>query len=203
MLSERELRRALRRVPLIGADGPFHRFVDLWLVHQSLAGGSGTEVLAGLGAKMLGGRFTPRGAFETLYVATTAETARIEAESRITASGVVRAPSKPYVHFMVRGRLQKVLDLTDAFVLETLKTTANEVTAPWVMDQAQGREARTQVLGRLVHAAGRIEAILFPSSKDRPDGRCLAVLPDRLKKGSSLEIVDETGLVKERLSYYS
>lgn len=27
---------------------------------------------------MIGGRFTPRGAFETLYVATSAETARIE-----------------------------------------------------------------------------------------------------------------------------
>jgi len=65
-----------------------------------------------------------------LYVATTAEPARIEAESRITAPGVVRAPSKPYVHFTVRGRLQKVLDLTDARVLETLKTTADEMTAP-------------------------------------------------------------------------
>jgi hypothetical protein len=93
VLSEAELRRALRRVPLIGAEGPFHRFVDLWFVHQNLAGGKKTEVLAGLGAKMFGGRFTPRGTFETLYVATTAATARIEAESRITASGVVDAPS--------------------------------------------------------------------------------------------------------------
>lgn len=88
MLSEDELKRVLRRVPLIGADGPFHRFVDLWFVHQNLAGGRKTEVLAGLGAKMLGGRFTPRGTFETLYVATSAETVgpggrqRTEAEFR-------------------------------------------------------------------------------------------------------------------------
>ena len=75
MLSEDELKRALRRVPLIGADGPFHRFVDLWFVRQNLAGGKKTEVLAGLGAKMIGGRFTPRGTLETLYVATTAATA--------------------------------------------------------------------------------------------------------------------------------
>ena len=135
MLSEAELKRALRRVALIGADGPFHRFVDLWFVHQNLAGGKKTEVLAGLGAKMLGGRFTPRGTFETLYVATTAATARIEAESRITASGVVDAPSKPYVHFVVRGRLQKVLDLTDAGVLATLKTTEDEMTGPWILGQ--------------------------------------------------------------------
>lgn len=199
MLSEDELKRALRRVPLIGAEGPFHRFVDLWFVHQNLAGGKKTEVLAGLGAKMLGGRFTPRGTFETLYVATTAATARIEAESRITASGVVDAPSQPYVHFVVRGRLQKVLDLTDAGVLATLKTTEEEMIGPWILGQVQGGEAPTQILGRVVHAVRRIEAIRFPWSKDRPDGRCLAILPDRLKKGSSLEIVDETGLVKERL----
>jgi RES domain-containing protein len=200
VLSEDELKRALRRVPLIGADGPFHRFVDLWFVHQNLAGGRKTEVLAGLGAKMLGGRFTPRGTFETLYVATTAATARIEAESRITASGVVDAPSKPYVHFVVRGRLQKVLDLTDTAVLATLKTTEDEMTGPWIMGQVLGDEAPpTQILGRVAHAIGRIEAILFPSSKDKPDGRCLAVLPDRVKRGSWLEIVDETGLVEERL----
>ena len=199
MLSEDELRRALRRVPLIGTDGPFHLFVDLWFVHQNLAGGRKTEVLAGLGAKMFGGRFTPRGTFETLYVATTAATARIEAESRITASGVVDAPTKPYVHFVIRGQLQMVLDLNDPSVLQMLKTTVEEIAAPWVMDQAQGKEARMQVLGRVVHDVRRIEAILFPSSKDRPEGRCLAVLPDRLKRGSSLEIVDETGLVKERL----
>jgi hypothetical protein len=95
VLSEDELRRALRRAPLIDADGPFHRFVDLWFVHQNLAGGKKMEVLAGLGARMPGGRFNPRGTFETLYVATTAAIARIEAESQITASGVVDAPSKP------------------------------------------------------------------------------------------------------------
>jgi RES domain-containing protein len=199
VLSEDELKRALRRVPLIGADGPFHRFVDLWFVHQNLAGGRKTEVLAGLGAKMIGGRFTPRGAFETLYVATSAETARIEAESRITASGVVGSPTKPYVHFVIRGQLQMILDLNDPSVLQALKTTVEEIVAPWVMDQTHGREARTQVLGRVVHTIRKIEAILFPSSKDRPEGRCLAVLPDRLKRGSSLEIEDETGLVKERL----
>ena len=199
MLSEDELRRALRRVPLIGADGPFHRFVDLWFVHQNLVGGKKTEVLAGLGAKMLGGRFTPRGAFETLYVATSAETARIEAESRITVSGVIGSPTEPYVHFVIRGQLQMILDLNDPSVLQALKTTVEEIVAPWVMDQAQGKEARTQVLGRVAHTVRRIEAILFPSSKDRPEGRCLAVLPDRLKRGSYLEIVDETGLVKERL----
>ena len=199
MLPEPELIRFLKRVRLIRADGPFHRFADLRFVHQQLSVGRGTEVLRGLGAKMNGGRFTPRDAFETLYVATTAETARIEAESWLTASGVIGVPARPYVHFLVRGRLQSVLDLTDGSVLRALGTTVEEMCAPWVMQQMRGIEAATQLLGRMVHAARRIEGILFVSSKDRPHGRCLAILPDRLKKGSALEVADDTGLVREKL----
>jgi RES domain-containing protein len=168
-------------------------------VHRRLAARRATEVLRGLGAKMNGGRFTLRDAFETLYVATTAETARIEAESRLTAAGTISVPTKPYVHFVVRGRLQRVLDLTSDSVLRALETTADEIFAPWVIKQAQGREAMTQLLGRMVHAAATIEAILFASSKHRPDGRCLAILPDRLRRGSALEIVDDTGLVREHI----
>jgi hypothetical protein len=51
----------------------------------------------------------------------------------------------------------------------------------------------------MVHAAATIEAILFASCKHRPDGRCLAILPDRLRRGSALEIVDDTGLVREHI----
>jgi RES domain-containing protein len=199
VIPERELARVLKRVRLVRVDGPFHRFADLWFVHQRLAARRETEFLSGLGAKMNGGRFTPRGAFETLYVATTAETARIEAESRLTVSGVISSPTKPYVHFMVSGRLQRVLDLTDDSVLRALQTTTDQISTPWVMEQVQGREALTQLLGRTVHAAARIEAILFASSKDRPYGRCLAIFPDRLRRGSELEIVDDTGLVRDKL----
>ena len=199
MLAERELARVLKGVRLIRVKGPFHRFADLWFVHQQLSAGRGTEMLRGLGAKINGGRFTPRGAFETLYVAATAETARIEGESRITASGVISAPTKPYVHFVVTGRLHRVLDLTDHSVLRALGTTADELCASWVMQQMRGEEAATQLLGRMAHAALRIEGILYVSSKDRPDGRCLAILPDRLKRGSALEIMDDTGLVREKL----
>jgi len=168
-------------------------------VHRRLAQGGQSEFLAGLGAKLVGGRFTPRGAFETLYVATTAETARIEAEARITASGVSRAPSQPYVHFVVRGRMKRVLDLTNPLIIRALETTLEELAAPWVPAQASGGESATQTLGRAVHATRLHEAILFSSVMHKRRGRCLAIFPDRLRKGSSLQIVDETGLVRERL----
>jgi RES domain-containing protein len=196
---EWELAGILHSLRLIRVDGPFHRFADLGFVHRQLSAGQGTAILRGLGAKLHGGRFTPRDAFETLYVATSAETARIEAESRITGSGVIDAPARPFVHFLLSGRLQGVLDLSDHSVLRVLETTVEEMAAPWVMRQMQGREAVTQTLGRIAHAALRIEGILFVSSKDRPNGRCLAIFPDRLRKGSALEIADDTGLVKEKL----
>ena len=199
MLPQRELARVLKGIRPHPSGWAIPSFADLWFVYQQLYAGQGTEVLRGLGAKMSGGRFTPRNAFETLYVATTAETARIEAESRVTTSGVISATSRPYVHFLVTGRLQRVLDLTDDAMLRALGTTTEEMCAPWVMQQMRGREAATQLLGRMVHATLRIEGILFASSKDRPDGRCLAIMPDRLKKGSALEIADDTGLVKEKL----
>jgi hypothetical protein len=42
-----------------------------------------------------------------------------------------------------------------------LKTTEDEMTGPWILGQVQGDEAPTQILGRVVHAVRKIEAILF------------------------------------------
>jgi RES domain-containing protein len=113
MLSERKLRRVLERLPLITLEGPFHRFADFWFVHHRLVTGETTDLLKGLGARMFGGRFTPPEKFETLYVATTAEAARLEAEFILTGSGVVSSPAKPYAHFTISGLVNAILDLTD------------------------------------------------------------------------------------------
>jgi RES domain-containing protein len=201
MIAEAERRRVLERVPLVAMASPFHRFVEFGFVYDQLASGREPDVLAGLGARSAGGRFTPPHLFETLYVATTAGTAQIEAEFPLVGSGVVTAlrPSKPYVHFGIDGQLHKVLDLTAPRVMQSLGLTIKEIHAPWRSLQAAGREAPTQTLGRLVYGAGHIEAILYPSSKDIPDGFCLAIFPDRLRSPSWLEISDETGRLRGRL----
>ena len=201
MIVEAECRRVLERVPLVAMAGPFHRFVEFGFVYDQLASGKEPDVLAGLGARSAGGRFTPPHLFETLYVATTAGTAQIEAEFPLVGSGVVTAlrPSKPYVHFGIDGQLHKVLDLTDQLVMASLGLVVSDIHGPWRLFQAERREAPTQTLGRLVHDAGHIEAILYPSSKDIPDGFCLAIFPDRLRSPSWLEISDETGRLRGRL----
>ncbi len=104
MLSEKRLRIALKTVPLISLDGPFHRFADFWFVNERLARGEGSGVLEGIGARMWGGRFTPPGIFETLYVSLSAETARIEAESATLGPGIVGVPARPFVHFVINGK---------------------------------------------------------------------------------------------------
>ena len=201
MLAEPECRQILRRVPLVAVSGPFHRLAECSFVYDQLVAGKRPGILAGLGARSVGGRFTPPHHFETLYVATTAGTAQIEAWYPMVGSGVVAPlrPSKPYIHLGIDGQLQRVLDLTDPPVMALLELTVNEIHAPWRLLQAEGREAPTQTLGRLVHDDGHIEAILFTSSKDIPDGRCLAIFPDRLESPSWLEISDETGRLRERL----
>ena len=185
-----------------GGDGrPLPQVRRVRFVYDQLVSGRKPDILAGLGARSAGGRFTPPHLFETLYVATTAGTAQIEAEFRLVGSGIVTAllPSKPYVHFGIDGQLHKVLDLTDQLVMVSLGLTVSNIHGPWGVLQAEGREAPSQTLGRLVHDAGHIEALLFPSSKDTPDGLCLAIFPDRLGPPSWLEISDETGRLRERL----
>jgi hypothetical protein len=149
---------------------------------------------------MFGGRFTPPDKFETLYVAVTPETARIEAESILTGSGIVGSIAKPFVHFMINGLVEGILDLGHAAVQKSLGTTRAELTSAWRTVQARGHEAPTQMLGRVAHGSGSIQALLYQSSKDAPRGRCLAIFPDRLVTPSWLQIIDESGrLTSERL----
>jgi RES domain-containing protein len=196
MLSERKLARALIHAKLIPLTGPFHRFADFWFVSSRLAAGQASGVLEGLGARMYGGRFTPRDRFETLYLAMSPETARIEAESIAIGFGVGGASARPYVHFTINGLLAEVLDLTEPSIQAAIGTDAAELAAPWRMLQARGKEAPSQRLGRAVYRFGRIDALLYRSTKDPVSGRCLAVFPDRVTHPSWLEIVDDTGRLK-------
>jgi RES domain-containing protein len=202
MLSERELQKVVQRLPLITLEGPFHRFADFWFVHQRIVSGEAPDLLRGLGARMFGGRFTSPGKFETVYVATAPETARIEAESILTGSGIVRSLAKPYVHFTINGLVEGILDLGDVTVQKSLGTTRAELSSSWRTLQARGHEAPTQMLGRVAHGSRRVQAIPYRSSKNAPEGQCLAILPDRLVTPSWLQILDDSGqLTSERLPH--
>ncbi len=94
---------------------------------------------------LYGGRFTPKGAFETIYLAEDPVTAMAE------VSGVLYSPEfpmpqtvqPPWVFVTVEGILVRVLDLTVTEVQSALVTNPQELTGAWRHIQAVEGEAPT------------------------------------------------------------
>jgi RES domain-containing protein len=194
MHPEPALRTALATVVLMPLSGPFHRVTDLRYRLDALRAQGRLGALDAIGSRLLGGRFNGKGRFEVLYLGCDALTAQMEADAILGRRG------SPNVHVGVEGRLTSVLDLTNEEIKRALGTSVDELTAEWRLTQARGREAPTQVLGRLARASGRIEALYYVSAAHPPDGRCLAVFPDRVAAPSELTVADDHGLLApERL----
>ena len=202
MLLEHELGIVLSRIQPVPSYGPYSRCVGY---HHLLA--APTPVVArpkplwGMGAAAYGGRFTPKGTFEAVYLAEDSITSLAE------VALIFRHPQAPpstfstplWVHIVVEGILQSVLDLTRPDVLSQLGTTQQEITGEWRSIQAAGAEAPTQMVGRVCYQTGRFDGIRFPSSKNPPTGVCLAVFPDRLTPPAFLEVYDPHGNLAQRL----
>jgi hypothetical protein len=99
----------------------------------------------------------------------------------------------------VEAFLHRILDLTVSDVRSALGTNRQELTGAWRHIQATGREAPPQTLGRICHQSGRFEAIRFPSSKNAPDGVCIAVFTERLRSSSWVKVFDPEGRLAQRL----
>ena len=202
MHDEQALRAALASVPLIEKSGAFHRVVKLEYLLDQLRKNRRLDILEAIGSLRIGGRFNPKGHYEVLYLACDWLTAELEAGAILHPSDASRAgrQGSPIVRGGIEGHVTRVLDLTSTEVQEALGTHEAELTAPWQMIQALGREAPTQRLGRVAWQSGRIEGLLYLSAKNRPDGQCLAVFPDRLIVPSALVVSDDSGrLAPERL----
>lgn len=81
MLSSARLREVLRTVPATPVDGPWVRAVDARFLMAAPPGeppGDRPNPLWGGGSRLHGGRFTPRGSFDTIYLASDLETAARE-----------------------------------------------------------------------------------------------------------------------------
>ena len=98
----------------------------------------------------------------------------------------------------VRGILLSALNLVDPSIVMQLGTTHQELTGEWRYT-ATGGEAPTQLLGRVSSDLGRFDAIRYPSSKNPPNGVCVAVFPDRLKSPAFIEVYDPYGNLAQRL----
>ncbi|MGV3663228.1 MAG: RES family NAD+ phosphorylase [Prosthecobacter sp.] len=188
---------ALKSAPVIPVAETCHRMVAL----SAYEAAHPKKLLYDLGPKLSasGQRFSPPGDHAGLYVALERVTAGAEHTGSVAewnASGGVAV-----VVFKFEVKLTRVLDLTDPAVLALLGITSTEVQGPWEGHRALfGKDPLTWELGRAAHASGRFDGLLFPSTKNMPDGRCLLIFTERLVKGmSEVVLFSDDGSVRERV----
>jgi RES domain-containing protein len=147
------------------------------------------DLLTGLGSKSVGARWNPPRSFPAVYVSLDPHTALDEVLAHFRHYGFPIESAMPRVTVAVRVEIARVLNLNDGATRSALRVSAHRMLRePWREEQAAGREALTQALGRLAHELGW-EALVVPSAA-RSGGLNLILFPDNLVRGSTLEIVN-------------
>jgi filamentous hemagglutinin len=147
------------------------------------------DLLTGLGSRSAGARWNPPRSFAAVYASLDPHTALDEVLAHFRHYGIPIESAMPRVTISVRVQLGRVLDLTDGPTRSVLRVSARRMLdEPWREEQAAGREALTQAIGRLAHELGW-EGLLVPSAARR-GGANLILFPDNLGRGSTLEIVN-------------
>ena len=189
---------ALGAVKLASARGPWSRAVGYRHLLAPPTGLRGpAQPLWGGAAKLVGARFTPKGSFESIYLASDPITAFVEVSALLLLpGGPVPVRSAPWVIVSVDGMMNDLLDLTDLATLAALGTSEQEMTGPWV----KAPDPRTQALGRAAYRSGRIAGIKYRSAK-HTGGLNLVVFPDRISisAGNYLEVYDPHGNLAQRI----
>ena len=102
--------------------------------------------LSAVGSIRVGGRYNPKGLFEALYLAETAQSALSEVAFGITSGGkFINTPHSPYIVLSITFFLQKVLQLEGQ--LTRLGLFPEQLALPWRPIQQSGGLALTQALG--------------------------------------------------------
>jgi RES domain-containing protein len=205
VLPESELCKALLDVPTLPEVGIWSRVVGYHLLQGPPPGSVGPPQPLWPGGSARGGaRFTAKGSFGSIYLASDPVTALKEVAALLTGIETFRTP--PWVVFTVEGFLERVLDLTDPTVQRRLGTSLAELTGDWrysqdVHERGDGPLPSTQLLGKVAHETGEIVAMRFHSAKNIGEGVGWVVFEDRLVAGkaSFLEVCDPHGLIQQRL----
>jgi filamentous hemagglutinin len=147
------------------------------------------DLLTGVGSRSAGARWNPPRSFSAVYASLDPHTALDEVLAHFRHYGIPVESAMPRVTVSVRVQLGRVLDLTDGPTRSVLRVSARRMLdEPWREEQAAGREALTQAIGRLARELGW-EGLLVPSAARR-GGANLILFPDNLDRGSTLEIVN-------------
>jgi RES domain-containing protein len=131
--------------------------------------------MSGEGARLVGGRWNPRGSFAVLYLGLSPATVVAEFHRLARKQQLSTADFLPRTLYRYEGELHKLFDLRAAGALDAVALTAEDLTSDDL--------AACQAVGEAAFVAGR-EGILAPSATGR--GEVLAVFVARLDAESSL-----------------
>jgi len=127
MLQSPGLDGAIPKLKLATVQGPWWRIVAFRHLLKSPP-----QPLWAAGSKIDGARFTPKGSFDSLYLARDQVTALAEVNGLVLLpAGPHSVPTPPCTLFVVNGIVSRVLDLTDAATLAALGSNEQEVTGSW------------------------------------------------------------------------
>ena len=151
------------------------------------------DLLSGAGSQVHGGRWNPPASFPTIYAAYTVETAIAEAEAQTRYYGFDLAQVWPRTVVAVDVRLQKVLDLTDGSVRQSLRVSEGRMIADhWrKLNDDAGEESLTQAIGKAAFEAG-LEGMVVRAGDG---GQNLVWFRRNLDRKSKIAIRHEEGLI--------
>lgn len=129
----------------------------------------GFDPRSGEGARRLGGRFNPPRSFPVIYLCLTRPCVVAELTTQATRQAVQVSDLLPRELWSVATALDRVLDLTDRAVLDTLGVEVGDLVRP--------EHAFTQQIGEAAHER-RVQAIRSPSATGVD--HVLAVFPENL-----------------------
>ncbi|HTR40663.1 MAG TPA: RES family NAD+ phosphorylase [Pseudomonadales bacterium] len=141
------------------------------------------QVIAGLGSRMYGARWTPKNSFPTVYLCETAEAALQEYLARGRRMKIPDHKSLPMMMLSVKVKVANLLDLTEkdtAIIVNTLLETEK---AHWRAIQDR-REAVSQAIGRAIEKMG-FSGLAAPSQAC-PGQKNIAIFPQNLSPKETL-----------------
>ncbi len=141
---------------------------------------------SGEGARLNGARWTPPDGAPTLYAATSPVLAAEETFALSRRLGFPPRKLLPRIIRAIEVRVSHLVDLTDGETRLSLGVSKGRIVqTDWREENAQGREALTQAIGRAAAEAG-LEGLLVPSAV-APDEPNLVIFLENLHPASGVE----------------
>jgi RES domain-containing protein len=142
------------------------------------------EVLCGLGSRLHGGRWNPKGGFPTVYVSDSPEAALQEYLARARRMKLPDHRCLPMQMVGIRIKVANILDVTDSKIDAVVKPILVTEKIHWRAVQSK-REAVSQAIGRALYEIGF--AGLITSSQALAGGKTIVIFPEKLRATDTLK----------------